>query len=62
MNQILPGNLLKYNDFDIFCFVISDDYTSRISNFKHFFVLRLDIKTSELVCYILSGYNKKIIV
>lgn len=61
MNQINPGNLLKYNDFNIFCFVISNDYTSRISSFKQFFVLRLDVKTSELVCYILSDYNKKII-
>ena len=65
MNQINPGNLLKYNDFNIFCFVISNDYTSRISSFKQgttaYFMLRLDITTPSLVCYILSDYNKKVI-
>lgn len=65
MKQILPGNLLKYIDFNIFCLVISNDHITRISDFKQgaitYFVLRLDIKVPSLVCYILSDYDKKII-
>ncbi len=65
MNQINPGNLLKYTDFNILCLVISNDYITRISAFYQgttaYFMLRLDITTPSLVCYISSDYNKKVI-